>query len=302
MFAKGLLKVAYLKKKFALEFLNYKSGDYIETISAYQEKFNSSRGSVQIALKELQIEKIIILQSKGASGTQIVKLDYNKLLEILDIDTLIGAMPLPYTVRHEGLGAAFVQSFKDAPFRFACSYRQGSLNRIKGLINNYYDFVILSKMASDYYKNIYDFKEILLLEDESYNAKHVWVVKKGVKEVTPGMRIGLDKSSFDQFFLVNKAVGDMDVKLVDIHFPNVINEILSENIDAAVWTLDMVNTFKSDKIDIIDNLNLNDARAAVIIAKKDRGDVNKIIKDYIKPSIIKNYQEKVMQGVIVPSF
>src|SRR5690606_8426646 len=116
------------------------------------------------------------------------------------------------------------------------------------------------------------------------------------------MRIGLDKSSFDQFFLVNKAVGDMDVKLVDIHFPNVINEILNENIDAAVWTLDMVNTFKSDKIDIIDNLNLNDARAAVIIAKKDRGDVNKIIKDYIKPSIIKNYQEKVMQGIIVPSF
>lgn len=307
MFSKGLLKVAYLKKRFALEFLNYKSNDYIETVSAYQEKFNSSRGSIQIALKELQMEKVITLHSKGASGTQVVHLDYNRLLEIVDINTIIGGMPLPYTSRQEGLAAAFVQSFKNASFRFACSYKQGSLNRIKGLMNNDYDFIILSKMASEYYKNIYDFKELLVLNENSYNGKHAWVVRKGIKEIKDGMRVGLDKSSFEQFYLVNQTTEGKKLELVDMHFPNVINDILSNNIDAAIWNVDMIKTFHCDQIDVIevnslDSTSKEHANSAVVITKQGRGDVAKIVKDYIKPAIIRSYQEKIMQGIIVPSF
>ncbi|MGV3278805.1 GntR family transcriptional regulator YhfZ [Rickettsiales bacterium LUAb2] len=301
MLTKGLLKVSYLKKKLATEFLNYKSGDFIETISKYQEKFNASRGSVQIALKELQVEKVITLHSKGASGTQVVKLDYDSLLEILDINAIIGSMPLPYSSRYEGLASSFVQSFKQAPFRFAWSYRRGSLNRVQGLMNDGYDFIILSQMAAKYYQSIYDFKILTELEDNSYSSKHVWVVKKGITEIKDGMKIGLDKASFDQFFLTNKAVTNLKVDFVDVTFPNVVKDILNGNIDAVIWSQDMLEAFNNTNE--IDTLVLNEVEEyerAVIVAKKDRGDVAKIVRDYIKINKIKEHQDQVINKKLIP--
>lgn len=302
MLTKGLLKVSYLKKKLAAEFLNYKSGDFIETISKYQEKFNASRGSVQIAIKELQVEKVIFLQSKGASGTQIVKLDYEKLLQILDINTILGAMSLPYALRYEGLASSFAEAFKKAPFRFAWSFKRGSLNRINGLMNDYYDFLVLSQMAAKYYQSIYDFKIALELEDNSYSSEYALIIQKGKKEIKDGMKIGIDKSSFDQFYLTNYIIKDKKVELVDIYLPNVIGEFTNGNIDAVLWNMDMINQFKTKDMDVL-KLDLPEGyNKAVIITKKERGDVSKIIKDYIKPAKIQEFQNKVMSGEISPSF
>lgn len=303
MLSTGLLKVVYIKKRLALDFLNLKAGDCISTITEYQEKFGCSRGSIQIALKELQIEKIVSLKSKGAHGTQIIKLDYNKLLDLLDVNTVIAAMPAPYHLRQEGLASAFMHSFKEAPFRFACSYNQGSLNRIKGLINGSYDFIILSKMASNYYRQIYDFHEIIQLADGSYSAPHLWVVRKGIKKIEPNMRVGIDRTSYDQFFLINKATDNMKLQYVEIRYPSVITNILNGTIDAAVWNMDMIDTFKSEDIDIIDSFpHVEDERAAVVVCKKGRGDIIKIVKDYVKPLIVKKYQEDVMKGLIAPNY
>lgn len=303
MLTSGLLKVVYLKKRLALEFLGLKPGDAISTITQYQEKFGSSRGSIQIALKEMQMEKVVSLKSQGAHGTKIIGLDYDSLLRMLDIDTVIGAMPVPYHLRQEGLATAFMQSFHNAPFRFACSYNQGSLKRIKGLINNSYDFIILSKMAADYYKNIYDFKEVLQLADGSYSAPHVWVVRKGIKSIEPDMKVGIDRSSYDQYFLVNKATQNMRLNFVDIRFPSVVSNILNGSIDAAVWNLDMMDTFQSTQVDIIDSFpHVDDERAAVVVCKPGRGDMIKIIKDYVKPLVIQNLQEQVMAGSMLPNF
>ena len=78
-------------------FLAMEVGSRIPTIAQLAEKYTSARGTVQNAIKFLQDYNAVKLEPRGHLGTFIISIDYSKLMEIADIKTLLGVMPLPYS-------------------------------------------------------------------------------------------------------------------------------------------------------------------------------------------------------------
>ena len=99
-------KTGLAKSLLALDLLSKNTGDRIQPISEYQEKFGVSRGTVQNAFTYLKECGAVVLEHHGHQGTYIEKLDYHKLQENCMRKELLGIMPLPYSLTYEGFATA----------------------------------------------------------------------------------------------------------------------------------------------------------------------------------------------------
>ena len=80
----------------AREFISLGPSDRISTIGDYAKQYETGRGTVQAALKLLQAEGAVSLESRGHLGTFISAIDYQKLWRG-GLGTIRGVMPLPYS-------------------------------------------------------------------------------------------------------------------------------------------------------------------------------------------------------------
>ena len=85
--------------KLSRELLKYAIGDRIPTITEFSKKINLARGTIQNAQRNLIESKAIVIESKGHMGSYLVKKNSAILLEFAGVNYLVGAMPLPYSIR-----------------------------------------------------------------------------------------------------------------------------------------------------------------------------------------------------------
>src|SRR5690554_2963093 len=131
------------------ELLTYALGDRIDTISSYTKRFNTSRGVVQEVLNILEDEKAITRSKRGTLGTYLTKIDYKKLWEFTSWGVLTGVSPLPYTKKHEGIATAIYEEIEKRSIPFHFAYMQGAENRIRGILEEKYDFAVLGKESAN---------------------------------------------------------------------------------------------------------------------------------------------------------
>lgn len=116
------------------------------------------------------------------------------------------------------------------------------------------------------------------------------------------MRVGIDYASIDQSKLTLNAINGKNVKLIEINYNLLIQNLLDLKIDLAIWNGDEVqNKYENVYLKDINEYN-DDNTIAVLLVKKDRNDLKKIIKDSINIDKILEIQNLVIENKIIPSY
>lgn len=287
-------------------FLTIDEGNKMPTIDSLQEQLNVARGTVQNSLKYLKEIKAIEVISRGKLGSFIVKKNMEILLKTAGIDFLLGAMPLPYSKRYEGLSTAIVNSIgKKFGLRIVLSYMLGANTRLNMLENDRCDFAICSlysakKAIED---NLYNISIVAELGKYSYLSNHCFVFRKGLEPIIKdGYKLALDKNSMDQYLLTKKYVGNRKVQYINMEYTKILNSLENNEIDCALWNLDEIKERNLNlKYKVINEKNTDDTIATFVVSGK-KPEIKEILKKSINKKELVSIQNDVMNSKFLPSY
>ena len=300
-----LSKHGFATHNLAKYFLTIDVGSKILTVSEFSDAYNLARGTVQNSIKLLQDNEAIILESRGHLGTFFVKKNFHILLKLSGINSILGAMPLPYSKRYEGLATGLISSMDnqfDLPTSLA--YMRGATKRISMVLADRYDFAVISKFAATEFAKInQEIQIVKSLGKHTYLSEHIIVFHDvNIKEIKDGMIIGIDVDSIDQKKMTEKACENCKVEYVQIDYSQILSKIKSGEIDAAIWNKDEI----TDKVSNVNYVSFefddyNDTEA-VIVCKSSSNEIAKILKDIIDTKLVIDVQQLVLDNKITPSY
>lgn len=279
-------------------------GGRLPTVSELSVENDIPIGTTHNTLKTLIKTGAVEVVSRGHMGSFLVNKDVKKLLHLIGVQYLFGAMPLPYTKRFEGLASGLISQMKnsdDIPVNLA--YMRGSKNRIEMLTSGRYDFAIVSKMAAKEYLKDHDDIDILIdFGPFSYTKQHVVMFHDNNEtEIRDGMKVGVDRSSIDQTRLTESLCEGKDVEFVEVQYLRMFEKIMDGSIDATVMCSGEANkqalNIKCSPFD----MNL-DSTNAVLVVDTNRKELHMLINELVDKDEILNIQRQVLDGKIQPSY
>lgn len=304
-----LTKNGIAVRMLAREFLSLKPNDRIDTIGEYAQKFDLGRGTIQTALRYLEDNKAIELDSRGHLGTFILKLEYKKLWTSVGFSNISGVMPLPYSKRYEGLATGLYKVFATENIPFNLAYVRGGERRLEDLQNEKYDFAIMSRLAAT--ANIEAGKDVKIIIDfgaNSYVSSHRIIFADNNKtQIEDGMKVALDPKSIDHLILTRHECQDKNVTFVELAYNQIISSILSRELDAAVWNYDEIQDhglviknepLRSKEAQDIEGSN---TRAVLVVMQNNWG-VEKIINRVLNKEKVIKIQTDVILNRILPEY
>lgn len=306
---KMMNKNGVVTARLARELMTMSEGDRIDTVSSYAKRFDSARGTVQKVIKLLEDEKAVALKKRGHLGTYITFIDYNVLWNFTYWGILTGAAPLPYTRKHEGIATAIYYQMerRDIPFNFA--YMQGAENRARGLLNQRYNFIILSKDSAIELISKYEELEIVMeFKPYSYLSGYALVyLEEKYSKIHDGMRLGIDYNSPDHVKLTKKLCKDSNVKYVELQYTRIIPSLVNGHIDAAVYNQDTIykpeiKGFVSHKEIDLNESDGDEKTKAVILTNKKAFGISNLLKQVINIREVEKIQSDVMSEIIIPTY
>lgn len=236
-----LQKNGFVVSLLAKEFLALEVGDKIKTIRSYAEEFSVGHGTVQLAFKKLIDINAVDIEKKGYKGSFLASINYEVLIELAGINSLAGIMPLPSSKKYEGLATGLFEVLNQGVLNTNLMFMTGAKSRIESLIQGRNHFAIISKNSYNYYRNEYpDLKLVEEFGDKTFISGHILIHRKDIELATNVIRMGIDKSSYDQMSITEKYIkkNKLNVTLVDLRYSSIVNSILSKRIDAVIWSKD----------------------------------------------------------------
>lgn len=293
----------------AREWITYNVGERIRTVADYAANYSTGRGTVQSAMRFLEGEKAVQLDSRGHLGTFILAIDYKRLWTLSDFGVIMGVMPLPYSKRYEGLATGLYKAFEKADIPFSLAFMRGAEKRIQALGMGKYDFTITSKLAALHEKERFPFIDLLqVFRKGSYVGNHIVLFKDAdVDSIRDGMKVGIDPTSPDQFILTRQECAGKNVEFVETSYNQIVEKIKNKEIDAAVWSEDEIKekglVFNMHPLKNLDGWGVNgsDTMATLVVNSKN-GELKSIIQRLIDMESIERTQELVLAKQIIPMY
>lgn len=284
----------------------YEVGDKISSISEFQSKYQLARGTVQNALAYFKENNIIQTESKGSQGTILTAANKKQLRRLLTGNQLSGTMPLPYSKLYEGFATALYQRFQQNDIDLNMAYIRGSANRVEAVLDEKFDFGVLSRFAAEAAINDDNpIKIVLNFGSHTYLSKHVVVYRQSIEQPFDGMRIGIDYNSLDHVYLTQDFAKNTKAKEVFIPSNQLIYALRENQIDIGIWNYDEIVDKKIDDLYyhfIEPTEQIKKMAELVIICKKDNDMIESLIKEVIDVEDIISIQNKVKFGEITPRY
>lgn len=290
--------------KLAKNLIKIPIGGRLPTVNDLSAENEIPVGTVHNALKTLIDSDAIKIVSKGHMGSYLVDKDIKKLLHLIGVRYLFGAMPLPYTRRYEGLASGLISQMEnsyDIPVNLA--YMRGSKTRIVMLTSGRYDFAIVSKVAAEeYIKQYNDVSIVIDFGPYSYTSQHVIMFHdKNIKEIKDGMKIGVDRSSIDQLKMTERACEGKNVEFVEVQYSRIIENVIDGSIDATVMNIDEAIDKKMDVNYVPIDVGLENT-TAVLVVDSNRSEIIDLINEILDKKQVLAIQKHVLDGKIQPSY
>lgn len=286
-------------------FLCYEPGERVPTISELSERLNIARGTIQNGMRTLESSDAITLENRGHLGSFLRQKNTVLLLQIIGVNGIVGAMPLPYSKKYEGLATGLISSLENQyGIPAALSFMRGAKNRISMVMENRYDFAIVSKYAAEeYQKKDPNMRIVVEFGNGTYCSSHVIIFHDPDADVIQdGMKIGIDRSSIDQENMVRLACGDKEVQLVPVEYNSLLGRVMGGEIDATVWNLDEVKD-RMAKINYRKISEMHDSDTnAVMIVNGTREEMVSILKKMVSVDDVLTTQKMVENGTLTPSY
>lgn len=289
------------------ELLAYSPGDRIDTIASYTKKFDTSRGVVQDVLNILENEKAISRAKRGTLGTYLEYIDYKKLWEFTSWGILTGVSPLPYTKKHEGLATAIYDQMgkKDIPFHFA--YMQGAENRVQGVLQEKYDFAILSKESGRILVEKYNDLDIAMeFAPYSYISGYALIYKDEEVFKKKNIKVGRDLNSPDHVKWLKHLTEGKEVEFIDLQYTRMVPAIMEGTIDMTIYNKDTIEKSEITKgvefMDVPINEIIGDETRAVLVVNNKSYGINNLLRQVIHMEAINKIQKEVMDNIRIPVY
>lgn len=287
----------------ARDFFGMQIGEKIPTILENTEKFNLSRGIVQSAIAELEESKAVSIEKRGAKGTYLMDVNYEKLYPYTNWGSLTGTMPIPLNPYLSSLATAISEEMEQAPFTFSIAYVTGSEKRLEKLREMVFDFLVVSESTAKHYLQEYDFLEVCAsLEDCVYSSEYViYFLDEEKDRIEEGMKVGIDPRCLDQSAITKQLCEGKNVTYVEFPYIAIEDLLLKRNVDCVVyrnldWSglIDIVPSAR--KITGIHGFSEKETKTPVILSHKDNYGINKLIRRYVSQENTKRVQEEVLNG------
>ncbi len=290
--------------------IGLKLGARLPNISDLCAKLGVGAGTVQAALKMLEDSGEITLQSRGHQGTVITGINRVGLWKLTENAWISCSMPLPYTRRFEGLATALYRQFDRAAIPFNISFVRGGRVRIKRLVEGRVNFTICSKMTAELAK--LEFPELEILFD--FGA-YSYIGKSGLvfsdernTRIRDGMRIAVDKYSYDHQHIVEMICREYDVELIDVKYSDIFSRMEAGEVDATVWNWDeLIEKYHDRKAYTVEQtpemqeLIRDSENAVLVVMGKNARDIM-LLGDIIDCGEVKAVQKEVIDGRRIPSY
>jgi hypothetical protein len=288
------------------DFLSRQAGERILTVQDYAERCETSVGTIQNAQAYLQQEGMVKLQPRGHQGTYLLEIDRHALWRLVHPNDLVGAMPLPYSVRYEGLATALNECISHAGLSLNIVFMRGASMRLRALIDGRCDFAVLSAFAAAHsQQDKQPISTIVNLGAGTYVSEHVMVFREpGHEQIADGMRVGIDPQSPDQAHLTQQACAGHNVTLVEISYMQLTAALQRGLIDATVWNSDEVKRHSGlYAVSLPEHLaeSITSTQAA-IVTREDAMHLKTLLTESLDTNELTAIQAQVMRGDRLPQY
>ena len=289
--------------KLAGELGRFRPGDRLPKISDLSERFGLSIGTTQYGLSFLKEKGVVSLVSRGHLGTYIENVNYNLLQEYAGTEDKACVMPLPYSLRYEGLATAF-SALGNEQGKFYVAFMNGSCRRAQALLRGRYDCALLSRMAAESLKaDGFSLETAVSYGPQSFLESHVLVYRTQKPEDIK--TLGLDPESRDQVILSRHFLAEHSgVKVVSLPYARIVNRLESGDVDATLWNLDFIKEHRPVLRYAAVNLPVDhDAitEAVLVVRSGDVATADYLARRFPRESVLGS-QRCILSGERIPEY
>jgi hypothetical protein len=217
--------------------LHFHKGDKLPRMADIAHQLKIGHGTVQEAFNSLTRSGAITVEARGAQGSRLLAIDYILLWHYAGNEWIIGSMPLPYTLRYEGLATALYAQLETSDIPFNMTYQRGSILRGEMVRKGHYHYAVMSLLAAEAF--VRDHPEMTIVKQftpTSYVTEHVLISTLPREQI---QRIGVDFTSLDELLLTQEE------SQLHSHWQNipvtraqVLELLLEDTFDAIIWNRD----------------------------------------------------------------
>lgn len=276
-------------------------GSRVLTVDELAKRISCSVGYIANSIKEIEAIGAIHLERQGRNGTIVKSVNFEKLVELADLGSLVCAMPLPYTKRYEGLASALKEQIDLVPLYFA--HMRGADVRAECLKNGVHDIAIMSKLAAQSYIDEGTLQIAIELPIHSYVSEHKLIYKEKKKNLI--RRIGVDSDSPDQKLLTEMFFNDKEIEVITLPYNECLDKIEADIIDATIWNPNTKSNEKHSNLiqeSLTDLKNIDNFSIAVLMVRKDANFTKALLNHVLNIDHLRNHQEQVIFGDRTPSY
>jgi len=299
-------KQGLIVQNLAVDLLQLKIGDKINSISAYQAQYKVARGTIQNAFNYLKEQHAVTLLHRGYLGSFIADIDYFILKKYALPETVLGTMTLPYSKLYEGFATGLYYIFDKNKINLNLAYLRGAKERINSINRKIYRFAITSRYtANDAIQKGNPIDIIADFGPHTYLSQHVILfANKNNAMIDDGMRLGIDYSSIDQERLTKKLSLNKKISLVKTAGHQIIDALEQGIIDAGVWNYDEIKNKNNQLTYVIPKIDQDilDMTSAVIVCHKEDHVIKTIFDKILSKDDVLTLQKQVVAGQIVPRY
>src|SRR5699024_9235370 len=294
-------------RKIAKKLIHVEDGGRIPRVEDFAQTLSIGLSTIQEGFRVLSNMHALKVESRGYLGTYLVYKNIHLLKEIAGEGALVGAMPLPYSRRYEGLATGLIEVSESMSEQVNMAYMRGSRQRLEGLKSRRHDFAVMSRLAAE--EEMKQDRELEIAADfgaETFVTSHrIFLADPSKHYIQDGMRVGVDYSSIDQSFITALECKHLDVEFVPINYMQMFENLQQGNLDAAVWNPEetrIAETFNTvDFRNPETNAIAVKASIAAILIEKNRTDVHHLFKQIDRHKVV-SIQKLVVDKEKLPQY
>lgn len=252
------------------------------------------------------------LADRGAAVLEkgvLVGRDIPRLWQLSGFGTVLALMPLPFSLRFEGLAAGLQQAFAKVEIPFRLGFMRGATRRVDSLIDGRCDMIVASKMTA----------RLDLEMERPISLMHVFGLETFVQEyvvafrdpkarsIQRGMRVALDPVSIDQTILTSYECEGVEVEFVDAPYARSLQKLQENQVDAVIWSRDELEErnmgFNIQPLsDTSPRRVAGEDTVAVLATSRDKAELGAILQVLIDFNDVQNVQQQVLHKRMHPFY
>ncbi|RAQ97597.1 GntR family transcriptional regulator YhfZ [Thermogemmatispora tikiterensis] len=283
--------------------LRYRQGERLPRMVDVARRLRSGNGTVQEAFSYLTRAGAIVVAAHGAQGSILEQVNYPLLWRYAGNEWIIGSMPLPYTLRYEGLATALYDRLEASGLPFNMTYQRGSLSRAEMVRQGHYHYAVMSLLAAEHLVERYpELAIVTSLPPGSYVSEHILISRLPREQIR---RVGIDQTSLDEILLTAEEFrARQDWESVPATRLQVLDLLREGQFDAIIWNREGVGslppTLQLLPLQGEERLRILATQAAIVALRE--APVYQVLTSIFAPEEITTAQREVLDQRRLPRY